>query len=506
MYLVGSLVLVLLAGCAHNFMSGQREPWRREAEVQCLQSGAVTPGSAVALLSPIDGPGMCGAAYPLKVTALGESGTLGYTDEPIRPPGAVPGGSRAAGAGRVLGSPPGYLRVPDAPPPSSSRRWTSPDAGGAGAGQGPGYGSGHGPVALSPPGVDAPPPDAAGSYTPPMPSYGGSAHGRRSPAGASSKGIARSGLPPVSGGSPSGAGSSGPSRGPFDYSDPTFSPVPMHEAVPRRGASRATGDRVGSLPPSPGAPQVRASAVREAAVHADPDLTPESDGDEVPPSLPAMGERVPVSPSRATPLSTASLSVALKPAATLACPMVSALDRWVAEGVQPAAQKWFGQPVVQIKQISAYSCRGMNGNPRAKISEHAFGNALDIAGFVLADGHVITIKGSWRGTPEEQGFLHDVQGSACDMFTTVLAPGSNVFHYDHIHVDLMRRSSGRQICQPKAIPGDVVAARARGGSYARRHDGGVTGSIGSRRHVANRPAERRNSDEPELPAAVAGED
>ena len=79
--------------------------------------------------------------------------------------------------------------------------------------------------------------------------------------------------------------------------------------------------------------------------------------------------------------------VAVTPAATLACPIVSALDQWIATAVQPAALHWFRQPVVEIKQISAYSCRGMNGNPNAHISEHAFGNALDIAEFDLADGH-----------------------------------------------------------------------------------------------------------------------
>ena len=161
--------------------------------------------------------------------------------------------------------------------------------------------------------------------------------------------------------------------------------------------------------------------------------------------------------------------VEVHPAATLACPIVSALDHWFADAVQPAAHKWFNQPVVEIKQISAYSCRGMNGQPGAHISEHAFGNALDIAAFVLADGHRITVEGGWKGSPEEQGFLRDVQGSACDQFTTVLAPGSNQYHYNHIHVDLMRRASGRRICQPGAVDGEVVAARARGNPrYASR--------------------------------------
>jgi hypothetical protein len=171
--------------------------------------------------------------------------------------------------------------------------------------------------------------------------------------------------------------------------------------------------------------------------------------------------------------------VAVKPAATLACPIVSVLDRWLTENVQPAAQRWFGQRVVEIKQISAYSCRGMNGNPSAHISEHAFGNALDIAAFTLADGRHVTVKDGWHGLPEEQGFLRDVEAGACQQFTTVLAPGSNVYHYDHIHVDLMRRATRRLICQPAAVSGEEVAARAmQHNPYASREQS-VTGSLGA---------------------------
>jgi hypothetical protein len=140
--------------------------------------------------------------------------------------------------------------------------------------------------------------------------------------------------------------------------------------------------------------------------------------------------------------------------------MVSELERWISGAVQPAAMRWFGSPVAEIRQISAYSCRGMNGNPRASISEHAFGNALDIASFTLADGRKISVKNGWHGLPEEQGFLRDVQGAACDQFATVLAPGSNVYHYDHIHVDLMRRRDSHRACNPHAMSGEEAAARA----------------------------------------------
>src|SRR5262249_46841238 len=184
--------------------------------------------------------------------------------------------------------------------------------------------------------------------------------------------------------------------------------------------------------------------------------------------------------------------VTVTPAATLACPMVSELERWIATAVQPAALRWFGAPVAEIKQISAYSCRGMNGNPRARISEHAFGNALDIASFTLVDGRTITVKGGWNGLPEEQGFLRDVQGAACGQFTTVLAPGSNVYHYDHIHVDLMRRSSGHRACNPHAVSGAEVASRAGARYAARRPEPSVTGSLTSSGSlVASPPAPRR---------------
>jgi hypothetical protein len=136
----------------------------------------------------------------------------------------------------------------------------------------------------------------------------------------------------------------------------------------------------------------------------------------------------------------------------------------------------------------------MVGAGTSHISEHAFGNALDIAGFILADGHKISVQDGWHGTPEEQGFLHDVQLYACETFSTVLSPGYNPEHYNHIHVDLMRRASGRRPCQPDAIPGEVVAARARAIYASTRHGPAYTGAVGTK-------AARGN-----VPAAVPGED
>jgi len=91
LYLVGSFVLVSLAGCGRGFFqSEEREPWRAEAEVACLKSGAVKESADLVRIDPISGPGVCGAEFPLKVAALGESsGGFGFADDDLRPPASI---------------------------------------------------------------------------------------------------------------------------------------------------------------------------------------------------------------------------------------------------------------------------------------------------------------------------------------------------------------------------------------------------------------------------------
>ncbi|PWB81141.1 MAG: extensin [Methylocystaceae bacterium] len=142
--------------------------------------------------------------------------------------------------------------------------------------------------------------------------------------------------------------------------------------------------------------------------------------------------------------------------ATLDCPMVAELDAWLVDVVQPAALARFGQSVVQINSMGSYACRGMNAQRGAPLSEHSFGNALDIGGFVLADGREISVVRDWtQGDEQVRDFLAEVHGGSCRHFSTVLSPGSNMFHYNHIHVDLAMHGRGgtRRICKP--APRDV---------------------------------------------------
>lgn len=129
--------------------------------------------------------------------------------------------------------------------------------------------------------------------------------------------------------------------------------------------------------------------------------------------------------------------IALSPQAELTCGMAERTLQWITNGVRPAAQRWFGQPVVKMFHYGAYSCRRRSGG---KISEHGFANALDIAVFELADGTRIRVKnhwhndGSWFGQ-RAAGFLRDVGRSACNSFMVVLTPDSDAAHHDHFHFD-----------------------------------------------------------------------
>lgn len=146
-------------------------------------------------------------------------------------------------------------------------------------------------------------------------------------------------------------------------------------------------------------------------------------------------------------------AVTLNSNATLGCPMIPALDAWIADVVQPTAQARFGQDVIGISSMGSYSCRSIDNQRGAKLSEHAFGNALDIGGFRLADGREISVVKEWKqGDAQTKAFLRDVHAGACHYFTTVLGPGADIFHYNHIHVDLAMHgntSTGpRRYCKP----------------------------------------------------------
>ena len=133
----------------------------------------------------------------------------------------------------------------------------------------------------------------------------------------------------------------------------------------------------------------------------------------------------------------------------LACPVAAALAVWERQVVQPAAERHLGTRVTRVDHFGSYSCRRLYGRSTGEWSEHATANAIDIAGFRLADGRRLSIIGDWTaGTPAEQAFLREVRDGACKLFATVLSPDYNAAHRDHLHLDQAARGEmGWRACR-----------------------------------------------------------
>jgi hypothetical protein len=134
--------------------------------------------------------------------------------------------------------------------------------------------------------------------------------------------------------------------------------------------------------------------------------------------------------------------VALKPAAILRCTMASAIADWIRTDMAPLAAG-AGSVISDLDNFDSFECRGRNRVAGAQLSEHGRANALDVRGVKLANGQSISLTD--RSVPRElrESVLHSV----CARFTTVLGPGSDGYHEDHIHLDLMERHNNYRICQ-----------------------------------------------------------
>lgn len=123
-----------------------------------------------------------------------------------------------------------------------------------------------------------------------------------------------------------------------------------------------------------------------------------------------------------------------RPATT--CRVAIGLTLWQRDVVGPAAQNIFGQDLARIEHLGTYSCRRLYNRSSGAWSEHATGNAVDIAGFVLEDGTRISVLRDWIGESDKAAFLRAVRDGACRSFSTVLSPDYNAAHADHFHFDM----------------------------------------------------------------------
>ena len=145
---------------------------------------------------------------------------------------------------------------------------------------------------------------------------------------------------------------------------------------------------------------------------------------------PARGACRVNTPVRAYNGATASFS----PAVETSCAMLVAWSD-LEPVIQRAARSHLGSPVRTVRNFGSYSCRGINGNS-SRPSLHATARALDIAGFELANGRVVTVLDGWRSSRAERRFLRLVRDAACRGLGVVLSPDSDRRHRDHLHIDL----------------------------------------------------------------------
>lgn len=134
--------------------------------------------------------------------------------------------------------------------------------------------------------------------------------------------------------------------------------------------------------------------------------------------------------------------LALSNLGPVTCPLAETFAGWARFGADRAAQQILGSQIVRIETMGSYNCRNVAGSSRR--SAHATASAIDVSGFVLADGRRITVSGNWHDqSPQVRKFFATIHASACKRFGTVLGPAYNDAHRDHLHFEL----SGKPYCK-----------------------------------------------------------
>ena len=145
--------------------------------------------------------------------------------------------------------------------------------------------------------------------------------------------------------------------------------------------------------------------------------------------------------------------VAVMPPAIVRCSFAEAIVHWVRDDVAPAVPS-LGGALKSIDNYASYDCRGRNRIIGARLSEHGKANALDIRSFKLVNGTVVELT----DPTVAKDFRERLRKDTCARFSTVLGPGSDGYHENHVHVDLAERVGGHRMCQwDVREPGDEAA-------------------------------------------------
>lgn len=137
----------------------------------------------------------------------------------------------------------------------------------------------------------------------------------------------------------------------------------------------------------------------------------------------------------ATAVSLIEMASPLNRSVTVDCGLALKAVEWDRAVVRPLARELFGQDIKTIHHYGGYVCRGRTSN-RSRLSEHAYGRAIDIAAFELEDGTMISVKNHWSGAGTRSTFLRRAAAGACEFFGVVLTPAADAAHHDHFHLDV----------------------------------------------------------------------
>lgn len=134
--------------------------------------------------------------------------------------------------------------------------------------------------------------------------------------------------------------------------------------------------------------------------------------------------------------------------AIMRCKTALTMAHWLKDTVQPALNIAMpGRKIVGLVPGSTYECRLRNGASTGKISEHARGNGFDVAAFDLDNGEKLEMKPRDEDSTLEGAFQRTATAGACLHFTTVLSPGSDAAHQNHLHLDVLERKNGYRYCR-----------------------------------------------------------
>ena len=206
---------------------------------------------------------------------------------------------------------------------------------------------------------------------------------------------------------------------------PDPDPLEVPAATPETPDAPAAAPAPPLEPPEPPEPHQSACPAVVAGLVAAETLPPIADG-----------ACIIASPLNVTAVTVHGRSVPLSAPATLSCAAATQLPLW-ADAVDGYLQSKENTALATLLTGTSYACRTINNATAGDLSAHAFGDAIDVTGFTLADGRTISLPAGWTDPASSAGralrFAHD---AGCTLFTTTLGPEANALHHDHLHLDM----------------------------------------------------------------------